>query len=147
MRAACAGVALIAVSAITLVWATSDAEIGGALPSWRRTSCTTGALVASCRSVCTSVVVTCCGVVPREMPWPEDCTRSCAVDEYCFASVSDRARLAASPSTARAITHHFRRRRTTRYECRVAPLPGSAIRCFSPRVRTSPDSWPSPVRQ
>ena len=38
MRAACAGLALIAVSEITLVWATSDAEIGGALLSWWRTS-------------------------------------------------------------------------------------------------------------
>ena len=84
MRAACAGLALIAVSAITLVWATSEAEIAGALPSWRRTICMTGSLVASCRSVCTSVVVTCCGVVPREMPCPGDCTSSCAVAEYCL---------------------------------------------------------------
>ena len=104
----------MAVSAMTFVWATSDAETDGTLPSLPRTSATTGALVASCRSVCTSVVVTAWGALPRLTPCPDDCTSSCAVAEYCLACRTERARLTASPSTASAITHHFRRRRTTR---------------------------------
>ena len=114
MSAARAGLELMAVSAITLVWATSEVEIPGALPSSARTAFTTGALVASCRSVCTSVVVTGWFVLPRLTLWPEDCTSSWAVAEYCFASLSDRARLAASPSRVNPITHHFRRRSVIR---------------------------------
>ena len=52
--------------------------------------------------------------LPRLTPWPDDCTSSWAVAEYCFASVSDRARLTANPSRTNTATHHFRRRRVTR---------------------------------
>ncbi len=76
MSAARAGDELIAVRAMTLVWATSAVEMAGALPSFFSTSRTTGALVASCRSVCTSVVVTLCWAPPRLTPCPEDCTSS-----------------------------------------------------------------------
>jgi hypothetical protein len=107
-------VELTAVSAITFVWATSEVEMAGALPSLLRTSATTGALVASCRSVCTSVVVTSWGEPYRLTSCPDDWTSSCAVAEYCLACWNERARLAARPSMAREITHHFRRRRTTK---------------------------------
>ena len=114
MSAARAGVGLTAVRAMTLVWATSDAETGGALPSFARTMRTTGALVASCISVCTSVVVTAGWEPPRVTGWFDDCTRSWAVAEYCFGSDSVAARLTPRPIRAIRITHHFRRRSTVR---------------------------------
>ena len=55
--AARAGSGLTAVTAITLVWPTSEAETPGALPSFARTWLCTCALVTSCSSVCTSVEV------------------------------------------------------------------------------------------
>ena len=85
ISAARAGFGLTAVTAITLVWPTSAAETGGALPSFFLTRLCTWALVTSCSSVCTSVGVTEYWLEPsaRLMP-PVDWTSSCALAEYCF---------------------------------------------------------------
>ena len=85
--------------------------MGGALPSFLRTTRTTGALVASCSSVCTSVAVGACCALPAFTAVPENCTRSWAVAAYSFGDDSEMARLTASPSSASAATHNFRRRR------------------------------------
>ena len=76
------GLELMAVMVITSVWATSAADTDGMLPSRWLTACCTGALVTSCRSVCTSVGVTAATAPPEAVLAPEGCTRSWAVAEY-----------------------------------------------------------------
>src|ERR1017187_4115667 len=99
----------MAVTAITLVWATSVAEMDGLPPRIALTFRCTGALVTSCRSVCTSVGVTAAGATPNAV-LPAGCTRSCAVAEYCLAWVKDRPRLGAGARCGGAAIHHFRLR-------------------------------------
>ena len=143
-RAACDGTSLVAVMAITLVWPTSAADTAGALFSWARTACWTGALVTSCNSVSTSVWVTGCGcVTPTPLASMDGCTSSCAVAEYCLCAVSENARLAARPSAAANPTHHLRRRRICRYARNDGSVPNSVIMTFS-LIRKW--QWPEPHR-
>ena len=82
ISAALAGLLLVALMAITFVWAISAAETDGLLPSRRLTACSTCALVSSCTSVCTSVGVTGFGAWPGVVLTPEGCTRIWAVATY-----------------------------------------------------------------
>src|SRR2546430_5857021 len=112
---------------ITLVCATSAARTGGVLPSRWRTCDWIAALVTSCSMVCTSVGVTCCGVLDSAPGPVELCTSTWAVAAYCFGWVSDIARLTDAPSSASPGTHHLRRRTSRVYERSVGPAPGSVI--------------------
>src|ERR1700753_4442812 len=115
MAAARAGLASVAVTAIRLVWPTSPAATGGALPSSLRTAFCTWALVTSCSSVCTSVEVTGAWLPElRARLLPTDWTSSWAVAEYGFWPGREKDRLTARPRIAIVATHHLRRRSTAR---------------------------------
>jgi hypothetical protein len=116
----------MAVMAITSVWATSDADMDGLLPSRLPTAISTCALVTSCRSVCTPVGVTGASA-PVAVGVPEGSTRICAVEEYWSGWFSDMARLTVSPSSAVPMIHHLRLRASAMYERRVGALPDSGV--------------------
>jgi hypothetical protein len=141
-RAASDGSRLMAVTEITFVWPTSEADTAGALPSWARTACCTGALVTSCSSVSTSVWVTGCACAAPSPLAPRDgCTSNCAVAEYSLWAVSANARLPARPSATVRTTHHLRRRRICRYARNEGSVPNSVIVTFSLRkmsIRRTP---------